>query len=302
MNKPDKQPYFVDLKEADKFIGKLYVFPVTEPSLLAQGITEGWFITHQEANTIVSGYINNANQWSLSHPWSLNPNDVYQDKDNLLKEIFNEKYVVELREQKPFVRQNQPASQDRLNSGSEENNTNETKIELDAIQTRETQIQVGVDSSVILASVETEQEEIFLESPTDEADEPVYTLREATTNATNSVDDLAALEQTRKRLEEILVLLLVEANLELDKDEDLTSLWMVDQDLVTGIKYLRSREDSHIILAVDGSGEVIKEMSLEDVKIASEVLSIDTEISEDDLPPVSPEKPIQPTISAMELT
>jgi hypothetical protein len=74
-------------------LGRLYLFEVTEPELLAQGIEKQWFLTHQQTGEVVSGHVNQDGGWSLSQPRSLQPTQPYVSQGELLAKVFSPDYV-----------------------------------------------------------------------------------------------------------------------------------------------------------------------------------------------------------------
>lgn len=282
----DSQHY--DLITGDKHLGRLYVFPVEEPELLAKGITKQWFVTHQEAGAIISGHVNEANQWSVSPPLSLEPTFDYQEKNLLFESVFEPKFTQQLKEQQQQIVGSSQQRGDSESGDSEGSEANQAK-ELDLSTILPQRV-----NNVVLPPI---HQDIFEEEPM-----PIST-DEPSNNETTVVDNLKELESSRKQLEETLALLLVEANLELEKDEDLNSLWLVEQDLTSGIKYLLSREDNHVVLAVNATGEIIESLSLNDAKSASKIISENQQEIDDDnlLPPVNKSKPSLQTIPEIEI-
>lgn len=80
-------------------MGRLYLLPCTEPNLIAVGIEKQWFITHAEGDFVVSGYVNEAGEWSLSNHQSLEPTPNYGSQADVFEAVFSDSYVDRVQEQ-----------------------------------------------------------------------------------------------------------------------------------------------------------------------------------------------------------
>ena len=88
-----------DVTTGESRLGRLYVLPCTEQTLIASGIEKQWFITHAEGNFVVSGYLNKAGEWSLSDQQSLEPASNYSNQSDILSTVFSDSYVHQVQEQ-----------------------------------------------------------------------------------------------------------------------------------------------------------------------------------------------------------
>lgn len=88
-----------DVTAGESRLGRLYILPCTEQTLIASGIEKQWFITHAEGNFVVSGYLNKAGEWSLSNQQSLEPALNYSDQSDILSTVFSDSYVHQVQEQ-----------------------------------------------------------------------------------------------------------------------------------------------------------------------------------------------------------
>lgn len=82
-------------------MGRLYLLPCTEPNLIAVGIEKQWFITHAKGDFVVSGYVNEAGEWSLSNHQSLEPTPNYGSQADVFEAVFSDSYVDRVQEQRP---------------------------------------------------------------------------------------------------------------------------------------------------------------------------------------------------------
>ncbi|MGH2412839.1 MAG: hypothetical protein ACRDEA_03915, partial [Microcystaceae cyanobacterium] len=78
-----------DVIEGDEHLGRLYVFPVTDLELVAQGISQQWFLTHQQGDCLICGHVKGAQEWSLCQPHSLEPTEQYFSQEDLLALVFS---------------------------------------------------------------------------------------------------------------------------------------------------------------------------------------------------------------------
>lgn len=88
-----------DVTAGESRLGRLYVLPCTEQTLIASGIEKQWFITHAEGNFVVSGYLNKAGEWSLSDQQSLEPASNYSNQSDILSTVFSDSYVHQVQKQ-----------------------------------------------------------------------------------------------------------------------------------------------------------------------------------------------------------
>lgn len=273
----DDQNQHYDLNADNKHLGRLYIFPVEEPSLLAIGITSQWFVTHQEAGVIVSGHVNEAGQWSISAPFSLEPSFEYQNKNELFDHVFQKDFVSSLKQTKEEELVYRPTNLPTLSSDKPDDSSNEeeTQLErqpkvLDEVPTT-VKIYPSFDFNALVEEKEMKKEEDI-----------IYR---------DSLDSSIDVEQSRKQIEEMLAFLLVSSQMEEEKAQSSTSLWLLTES--QGIKYLIDREDNHVVLAVDETGHILSSLSEGDAIVAAKVIEeLDTEeesqeISDDLLPPVN---------------
>ena len=96
----------VELNWGDDFLAKLYLFPVSESELKAQGIEKQWFLTHQKGDRLLSGHVNQENQWSLCHPRDLTPTHDYYAPDELWEFLAGDDFVAGLNSPTQQVKSN----------------------------------------------------------------------------------------------------------------------------------------------------------------------------------------------------
>lgn len=88
-----------DITFGDVRLGRLYVLPTTEPELISAGIDKQWFITHEKGDFVVSGYINENEEWSLSAHQSLEPVLSYSSQSAVFSLVFSESYRLQMQQQ-----------------------------------------------------------------------------------------------------------------------------------------------------------------------------------------------------------
>ena len=109
-----------DVTTGESRLGRLYVLPCTEQTLIASGIEKQWFITHAEGNFVVSGYLNKAGEWSLSDQQSLEPASNYSNQSDILSTVFSDSYVHQVQKQIQNQTQTEPIQPDQAQLNQKE--------------------------------------------------------------------------------------------------------------------------------------------------------------------------------------
>ncbi|MBE9224717.1 hypothetical protein IQ264_04445 [Phormidium sp. LEGE 05292] len=82
-----------DVTQDGQYLGRLYVFPTTNPNFIAMGIEKEWFLAHAEGEFVISGYINTNGQWSLSPHQSLQLSEEYTAQSAIFDRVFSPEYI-----------------------------------------------------------------------------------------------------------------------------------------------------------------------------------------------------------------
>lgn len=261
-----------DISCESEHLGRLYVFDVTEPELLAKGIDKQWFLTHGEAGCVLSGHVSQQQQWSLSEPYSLEATQQYVSQEELLAKVFSADYVESVRQDVvPFSIAN-GLLQDETNLGSNSSTDpmpgetgNGQKVRASSISS----VSQGLDSTALslgaLADSVSVQEDWWGE----ESSQNGETLRfsEIDNNDPSPQSEVPEIETARRQLEQQLAILLLEGERQhlLDFESiETESLWQLEKE--EDVLRLRDRSDDHIVMSVSSEGEILSRLSVEDVQ------------------------------------
>ena len=281
-----------NIKLEDKFLGRLYLFPVQESELLAVGIKTQWFLTHQQGDFVVTGHINQAGEWSLSLPKSLIPREEYHPRDEVFNTVFSDDYVEmilgDLSTNQPLeLIKNQSLSQnskDRSQKSSDfltkqDDHNSEDESPSDAVKDNKskaenlTEIYVNKNTKVenswgLNEGKELESEPDYLEES--DLAEKIAKKEEA---LTDKVEILPITEAERKKIEQQLKTIIIEGHkqklLDLD-NQDNDSYWILSLDSESKSFRLSAKEDGRTVLAISLSGDILSHLSAEDAQLLSD--------------------------------
>ena len=253
----------VELNWGDDVLGKLYLFPVSESELKARGIEKQWFLTHQRGDRLVSGHINQDNQWSLCHPRDLTPTHDYYAPDELWEFLAGDDFVAGLNSPNQVKSNDRSVETTRI---ADADDSSEDQPRSDAIkveQTEEKEAAINLSQTPLSSLSLDEDAEEEAETETEELE----------VKAENQIS-----EEQRQLLEQDLRILLWQGYqsdlLDLDNQE-VDQPWMIELD-GDDIK-LTSTVDRHTVLAIAKTGEIKHHLSLADAD-----LLIDSSVREKD--------------------
>ncbi len=275
----------------DKFLGRLYLFPVQESELLAAGIKTQWFLTHQQGDFIVTGHINQAGEWSLSLPKSLTPREEYHSRDEVFNAVFSDDYVemilgdlstnqpLELMTNQSLFQNNNDRSQkssDFLTKQDDHNSEDESPS--DAVKDNKskaenlTEIYVNKNTKVENSWGLNEGKE--LESEPDYLEESDFGQKiEEGEALTDKVEIFPITEAQRQKIEQQLKTIIIEGHkqklLDLD-NQDRDSYWILELDSESKSFKLSAKEDGRTVMAISLSGDILSHLSAEDAQLLSD--------------------------------
>ena len=265
-----------DIFAGEQHLGRLYVFPVTEAALVAQGIEKQWFLSHQTGDLVLSGHINQSQQWSLSQPRSLEPSGQYVSQSELLATVFSEDYIEAVRNSQAVNRDSPGISRPETVSASQpvsvevaagsSNSTGPTgssegqPVKVSQAILAEEVVAVGSNLSGLPLGIEESEESEGL--PEEQED------REAEVAEEWEQPLMAELEQKRQQLERQLAAVLLEGYqrnwLDFEADER-DSAWQLAAE-GGEVFSIYSRSDGHVVLSVTRDGEILKSLAQEDLE------------------------------------
>jgi hypothetical protein len=85
----------------ERYLGRLYVFPTTDPALHVLGIEKEWFLAHESGNFVVSGHVNTVGEWCVSPHRHLEPSLKFISQTEVFDRVFSldyEREVLAIRE------------------------------------------------------------------------------------------------------------------------------------------------------------------------------------------------------------
>ena len=275
----------------DKFLGRLYLFPVQESELLAAGIKTQWFLTHQQGDFVVTGHINQAGEWSLSLPKSLTPREEYHSRDEVFNTVFSDDYVEmilgDLSTNQPLELMTNPSLAQNSNDHSQKSSDSLTKQDdhnsedespSDAVKDNKSRAE---NLTEISGNKNTKVENSWglnegkeLESEPDYLEESDLAQKiEEEEALTDKVEIFPITEAQRKKLEQQLKTIIIEGHkqklLELD-NQDRDSYWILELDSESKSFRLSAKEDGRTVLAISLSGEILSNLSAEDAHLLSD--------------------------------
>ncbi len=282
-----------DVTSGDVYLGRLYVLPTTEPELISAGIDKQWFITHEKGDFVVSGYINENGEWSLSAHQSLEPVLSYSSQSAVFSLVFSESYRLQMQQQR--LSQSEPrenelslvealkhnavsptfssvgdeSSSDKDDGGGDDKQgitSNESAFLFSLPGVREL-----INGSLVLEDADAVRSSEVEEDESNVEVEKIAQWREA-----EPEDRAKALERSnelmREQAQERLVMQVIEAHRQLTRRSVLEQYeqelenpsWMLVVDEEQHLFRLFSRTDGHTVLEATLSGEILKPLSLED--------------------------------------
>jgi len=75
-----------DVFHRDSYMGRLFIFPTSNPDLNAMGIRSEWFLV-SVSGEVASGHVNAAGEWSLSPSSSLAPGGEFSSMEEALEQV-----------------------------------------------------------------------------------------------------------------------------------------------------------------------------------------------------------------------
>jgi hypothetical protein len=259
-----------DISSESEHLGRLYVFDVTEPELLAKGISKQWFLTHGEAGCVVSGHVSQQQQWSLSEPFSLEPTQQYVSQEHLLAKVFSDDYVESVRQDiLPESTANGllRVETELASNGSTDPMSGETG---NGQQVRDSSVSQGLDSTglsleALPDSVPPAEDLCGAESS--ENGETDGETENVGTDDPSPQSQVPPRETARWQLEQQLAILLLEGEhqqlLDFQSIEP-ESLWQLEKE--EDVLRLRDSSDEHIVMSVSSEGEILSRLSVEDAQ------------------------------------
>ncbi len=275
----------------DKFLGRLYLFPVQESELLAVGIKTQWFLTHQQGDFVVTGHINQAGEWSLSLPKSLIPKEEYHSRDEVFNTVFSDDYIemilgnlstnqpLELIKNQSLAQNNNDRSQkssDFLTKQDDHNSEDESPSDAvkDNKSKAENLTEIYVNKNTKVENYWGLNEGKELESEPDYLEESDFGQKiEEEEALTDKVEILPITEAQRKKIEQQLKTIIIEGHkqklLELD-NQDRDSYWILELDSESKSLRLSAKDNGHTVLAISLSGEILSHLSAEDAHLLND--------------------------------
>ena len=229
-------------------LGKLYLFPVEESELKAQGIEKQWFLTHQKGDRLLSGHINNENQWSLCNPKDLSPTYNYYGADELWELLARDDFVADLNSETE-------AQKSIILDSDESNNEDEPWSDSIKLKTEEQEAAINLNKTPLSS----------LSKDEDLEEEQEVEIEKAEQEPENQIT-----EEQRQLLEQDLRTILWEGYkadlLEFDGQEA-DSAWSLELDSDSDLIKLTSTLEQHTVFAIDKTGDIKNHLSLADADL-----------------------------------
>lgn len=260
----------VNLNWGDDFLGKLYLFPVTESELKAQGIEKQWFLTHQKGDRLVSGHINNKNQWSLCHPQDLTPTYDYYGANQLWELLAGDNFVVSLNSLTKVQSNHQSGEKTKIidsdDSSEDEPWSDSTKLE----STEEKEVAINLRQTPFSSLSLDQDVEAEAEPETEPAENERDKLEKKEKKAIcpQEQSPCPISEEQRQLLEQDLRTILwqgYQADLLDLEAQEAAQPWMIELD--GDYLKLTSTVDQHLVLAITKTGEIKEHLSLADADL-----------------------------------
>jgi hypothetical protein len=253
-------------------LGTLYLFPVEQSELKAQGIEKQWFLTHQKGDRLLSGHINKENQWSLCNPKDLTPTYNYYEADELWELLGDDDFVAGLNWKTEVDSKNQPAQKRKILDSDQSNNEDEPwsdSIKLDKLPVKEDSFNLNKTplSSFFKDEELEEEQELEIEKVERESENQIS-------------------EEQRLLLEQDLQIILWEGYkadlLEFDGSEA-DEPWNLKLDSDLDLIKLISTADRHTVLAINLKGEIKEYLSLADAQLLIDKSALEKQQNQWDL-------------------
>lgn len=243
------------------YMGRLFLFPSSNPALNTIGITQEWFFV-RSTGEVVSGHVNADGEWCISPPLSLAPSQEFGSVEQVLEQVFNtsaSQYSSATPMTSEFVQiSNQPSdSNDTDNNGSGLERTN-CNAEFDAITWANSISNLDILRE-LLADEFTTNEEVIIDGLADEAlPEDEHQVRSHPTNEQQiKLDERERLQLQDSLVEKVLEVYQTEATTEFL----LPPLGEVTVHVEEEYFVLLAADDGHTMLAATLAGEVLKELT-----------------------------------------
>lgn len=243
-----------DVTQDGQYLGRLYVFPTTNPNFIAMGIEKEWFLAHAEGEFVISGYINTNEQWSLSPHQSLQLSEEYTTQSAIFDRVFSPKYIQDVLISPSLAAKDITVANDSSNNGHGESGEGQPMKFDNKLMVDWNAIIPHLDVLRELLVREVEQEEF---SNHFEEEQP---------------NELAT-ETERLKVQDTLI----DAVLQEYRKQETTEFVLPPFGIVTvhaeeEYFVLRSENDGQTILVASLDGEVIEELSQNDAAKFEEVL------------------------------
>ena len=262
-----------DISSESEHLGRLYVFDVTEPELLAKGIEKQWFLTHSEAGCVVSGHVDQQQQWSLSEPFSLEPTQQYVSQEHLLAKVFSDDYVESVRQD--ILPESTANGLLRVETGLASNGStdpmsgetgNGQQVRASSVSSATQGLDsTGLSLEALPDSVPPAEDLWGAESS--ENGETDGSTENVGTDDPSPQSQVPPRETARWQLEQQLAILLLEGERQqlLDfQSIEPESLWQLEKE--EDVLRLRDSSDEHLVISVSSEGEILSRLSVEDAQ------------------------------------
>lgn len=247
-----------DVTQDGQYLGRLYVFPTTNPNFIAMGIEKEWFLAHAEGEFVISGYINTNGKWSLSPHQSLQLSEEYTTQSSIFDRVFSPEYIQDV-----VVSSNLELSLAAKDITVTNDSSNNNDGESGEGQPMKFDDRLMVDWNAIIPHLDVLRELLVREVEQEEFSDQ---FEEKQSNE-------LAVETERLKVQDTLI----DAVLEEYQEQETTEFVLPPFGIVTvhaqeEYFVLRSENDGQTILVASLDGEVINELSQTDAVKFEEVL------------------------------
>ncbi|OKH30231.1 hypothetical protein NIES2119_31350 [[Phormidium ambiguum] IAM M-71] len=243
-----------DVTQDGQYLGRLYVFPTTNPNFIAMGIEKEWFLAHAEGEFVISGYVNTNGEWSLSPHQSLQLSEEYTTQSAIFDRVFSPKYIQDVLISPSLAAKDITVANDSSNNGHGESGEGQPMKFDNKLMVDWNAIIPHLDVLRELLVRKVEQEEFFDQFEEEQPNE-------------------LATETERLKVQDTLI----DAVLQEYRKQETTEFVLPPFGIVTvhaeeEYFVLRSENDGQTILVASLDGEVIEELSQNDAVKFEEVL------------------------------
>jgi hypothetical protein len=265
-----------------EILGRVYIFPISEENLLAQGHESYWFaIDRRGEGKMNGGSIDSDGQWSFFSPGEVIPGEQrWSDTEAIAQCLVLPKEEFKLVDVPSVGRKTLSESDKKIKSKEDSvklkvsklsavNNSVESLFELESFPVMSARESVELDTPVS----EGKEEDLKIESEADSNNN----LAERKLSPTEEAIERRALSEMREVMERDLAAMMVLGHergmLKFDSSER-QNLWLLELSPDDSTLLLRSRDDGHVIMAVEAQGgEIVSPMSEVDAQMLLDLSS-----------------------------